>query len=69
MYENPDKNGGAPGGRPPEWGPEISPQVITPEIQRKDSETPIEVINGALDILEKEERGEKDDEPTKPTLH
>ncbi len=55
------------------FGPEITPQVSTPEVGQTTEEQPsIAVINGALEILEQEEREDKDvdDEKEKnPTIH
>ena len=51
--------------------PEIRPRLeeapeITPE---KDQKLPIEVIEGILDQIRKEEEGENDEEEMPPTIH
>lgn len=48
--------------------PEVTPQPVQPEIDEdKNGETPIEVIEGALDDLKKEDDDEVDERP--PTIH
>ena len=54
-----------------EHNPEVRPRLeevpeITPE---KEEKLPIEVIEGILEKIRKEEDGEDDDEPAPPTIH
>ena len=49
---------------------EVSPQIIPVPETKKESEVPIEVVNGALEEVRRREREEeRGDVPRKPTLH
>ena len=48
--------------------PEVVPEPVTPEI-KKDAPVPIDVINGALEEIRRQEEEGGDDEVTPPTLH
>jgi len=51
-------------------GPEVVPQPFAPEIPGEGSDTPIDVIEGALEKLRRQEKdGGNREQNRKPTIH